>query len=179
MRWPSGAVAYDRRMGEREQTAARAAVEQALRDAELGWETGAAGEYVVELPGTRKLSTTVALAVGRHTLTVNAFVVRRPDGALQVVDETEAAQQGTVLVHDPADPNPTTAFALSRLDDPSMQQVPMGIFRQVSRPTYDDAVREQVRDAVVQATPGQPGPSGDAGPTLDELLRGKDTWTVD
>ncbi len=79
MRWPSGGVAYDRRMGEREQTAARAAVEQALKDAELGWETGAGGEYVVTLPGTRKLSTTVALAVGRHTLTVNAFVVRRPD----------------------------------------------------------------------------------------------------
>ncbi|MEU4094413.1 YbjN domain-containing protein [Streptomyces sp. NPDC026673] len=66
-------------MGEREQTAARAAVERALKDAELDWETGAAGEYVVKLPGTRKLSTTVALAVGRHTLTVNAFVVRRPD----------------------------------------------------------------------------------------------------
>src|SRR5690606_13475193 len=40
-------------------------------------------------------------------------VVRRPDGELQVVDETDAEQAGTVLVHDPADPNPTTAFALS------------------------------------------------------------------
>src|SRR5699024_5947876 len=100
-------------------------------------------------------------------------VVRRPDGALQMVDEAEASQVGTVLVHDPAEPNPATAFALSRLDDPSMQQVPMGIFRQVSRPTYDDGVREQVRDAVEQAG-GQA-----AGPTLDELLRGKDTWTVD
>lgn len=79
MRWPSAGVAYDRRMGEREQAAARTAVEQALQEAELGWETGAGGEYVVKLPGTRKLSTTVALAVGRHTLTVNAFVVRRPD----------------------------------------------------------------------------------------------------
>lgn len=79
MRWPSGGVAYDRRMGEREQAAARSAVEQALREAELDWETGASGEYVVKLPGTRKLSTTVALAVGRHTLSVNAFVVRRPD----------------------------------------------------------------------------------------------------
>ena len=100
-------------------------------------------------------------------------VVRRPDGELQVVDEADAGQTGTVLVHDPADPNPTTAFALSRLDDPTMQQVPMGIFRQVSRPTYDDGVRAQVSDAVEQAG-GQA-----AGPTLDELLRGKDTWTVD
>lgn len=50
----------------------------------------------------------------------------------------------------------------------------MGIFRQVSRPTYDDGVREQVRNAVEQAGDGGPA----TGPTLDELLRGKDTWTV-
>jgi 2-oxoglutarate/2-oxoacid ferredoxin oxidoreductase subunit beta len=100
-------------------------------------------------------------------------VVRRPDGALQMVDEAESAQAGTVLVHDPADPNPAPAFALSRLDDPTMQQVPMGIFRQVSRPTYDDGVRAQVQAAVEQA-----GDGGGVGPTLDELLRGKDTWTV-
>ena len=111
-------------------------------------------------------------------------VVRRPDGALQMVDEVDAAQTGTVLVHDPAEENPATAFALSRLDDPSMQQVPMGIFRQVSRPTYDDAVREQVRDAVGDAAGRAAGPqaddtAGSPGPALDELLRGKDTWTVD
>jgi hypothetical protein len=34
---------------------------------------------VVKLPGTRKLSTTVALKVGDHTLSLNAFVIRRPD----------------------------------------------------------------------------------------------------
>ncbi|MCQ4045746.1 YbjN domain-containing protein [Streptantibioticus rubrisoli] len=64
-----------------EHDAARAAVEQALRDAGLEWDTpdGASGTYVVQLPGTRKLSTTCSLAVGRHTLSVNAFVVRRPD----------------------------------------------------------------------------------------------------
>ena len=101
-------------------------------------------------------------------------VVRRPDGALQMVDEVDAPQAGTVLVHDPAEANPATSFALSRLDDPSMQQVPMGIFRQVSRPTYDDGVREQVRNAVEQADDGGRA----TGPTLDELLRGKDTWTV-
>ncbi|MEU1626913.1 YbjN domain-containing protein [Streptomyces sp. NPDC020096] len=64
-----------------EHAAARAAVEQALTDAGLEWDTpdGASGTYVVQLPGTRKLSTTCSLVVGRHTLSVNAFVVRRPD----------------------------------------------------------------------------------------------------
>jgi hypothetical protein len=55
------------------------AIEQALTDAGLPWETAEDGAYVVSLPGTRKLSTTVSLKPGRHTLSVNAFVVRRPD----------------------------------------------------------------------------------------------------
>jgi hypothetical protein len=58
---------------------AREAVEKALRDAELEWETADDGSYVVKLPGIRKLSTTVSLKVGKHTLSVNAFVVRHPD----------------------------------------------------------------------------------------------------
>ncbi len=54
-------------------------VERTLREAELEWESPAPGSYVVTLPGTRKLSTTCSLIVGKHTLSVNAFVVRRPD----------------------------------------------------------------------------------------------------
>ncbi|MFD3733604.1 YbjN domain-containing protein [Streptomyces sp. NPDC058632] len=54
-------------------------VEGVLKDAELEWESPASGTYVVKLPGTRKLSTTVSLIVGRHSLSLNAFVVRHPD----------------------------------------------------------------------------------------------------
>lgn len=54
-------------------------IRQTLVDAELDWEQPAEGTFVVQLPGTRKLSTTCSLAVGRHSLSVNAFVVRRPD----------------------------------------------------------------------------------------------------
>jgi hypothetical protein len=54
-------------------------VEQALREAGLEWETPTPGTFVTQLPGTRKLSTTCQLIVGRHTLSVNAFVVRHPD----------------------------------------------------------------------------------------------------
>jgi hypothetical protein len=57
----------------------RQAVEEALRDCGAGWESPAPGRYVVALPGTRKLSTTCSLVVGRHSLSVNAFVIRRPD----------------------------------------------------------------------------------------------------
>ncbi|MFD5429595.1 YbjN domain-containing protein [Streptomyces sp. NPDC127084] len=54
-------------------------VEAYLKDAELQWESPASGTYVVTLPGTRKLSTTCSLRVGRHSLSLNAFVVRHPD----------------------------------------------------------------------------------------------------
>ncbi|MGW3848892.1 YbjN domain-containing protein [Streptomyces fagopyri] len=54
-------------------------VERTLTEAELEWESPATGSYVVKLPGTRKLSTTVSLIVGKHSLSLNAFVVRHPD----------------------------------------------------------------------------------------------------
>lgn len=58
---------------------ARQVIEAVLRDAELEWESPDPGSYVVKLPGTRKLSTTVSLIVGKHSLSLNAFVIRRPD----------------------------------------------------------------------------------------------------
>ncbi|WP_461006245.1 type III secretion system chaperone family protein [Streptomyces capparidis] len=60
------------------QRAARA-VEELLRETELAHERPEPGTYVVTLPGTRKLSTTCSLVIGQHSLSVNAFVVRRPD----------------------------------------------------------------------------------------------------
>ncbi|MGW4908558.1 YbjN domain-containing protein [Streptomyces sp. NPDC004270] len=54
-------------------------IEGVLKDAELEWESPGPGNYVVQLPGTRKLKTTVSLLVGRHSLSLNAFVIRHPD----------------------------------------------------------------------------------------------------
>ncbi|MFG2513107.1 YbjN domain-containing protein [Streptomyces sp. NPDC048584] len=65
-------------MADRATEAARI-IEGVLKDAELEWESPEPGSYVVRLPGTRKLSTTVSLIAGRHTLSLNAFVVRHPD----------------------------------------------------------------------------------------------------
>ncbi|MDQ0812646.1 hypothetical protein QFZ63_004360 [Streptomyces sp. B3I7] len=68
-------------MAEAEQRVTRAGevVEAALKDADLEWESPESGAYVVKLPGTRKLSTTLSLRIGRHALSLNAFVVRHPD----------------------------------------------------------------------------------------------------
>ena len=52
---------------------------QVLLDEELEHEEPTPGTFVVTRPGDRKLKTTVSLVVGAHSLSVNAFVARRPD----------------------------------------------------------------------------------------------------
>ena len=79
--------------------------------------------------------------------------------------------ESDLLVHDAHADDPTTAFALSRLTDAGiLHQSPIGVFRQVERPTYDD----QARDQIVTAATGQ----DDQRKALAGLINGGDTWTV-
>jgi 2-oxoglutarate ferredoxin oxidoreductase subunit beta len=81
-------------------------------------------------------------------------VVRMPDGTLQVVDVAEFGTK-SLLVHDAHAPNPEVAFALSRLADPtSLDTTAIGVFRDVSRPTYDDLLHEQLAAASQQQGAG-------------------------
>jgi hypothetical protein len=54
-------------------------VEAALRESSADFDVVDDGEFVVNLPGTRRLKTACWLTVGEHALTVEAFVVRKPD----------------------------------------------------------------------------------------------------
>ena len=57
-----------------------AVVEEYLAGAGVEWETGARdGEFVVTLPGEKKLKTVTSLVAGRDVLSVSAFVIRNPD----------------------------------------------------------------------------------------------------
>ena len=51
----------------------------AINAAGLESEEPSAGEFVVALPGDRKLKTTCSLVVGAHSVSINAFVARAPD----------------------------------------------------------------------------------------------------
>ena len=60
--------------------AAEVTVREWLEASELEWELGASnGEFVVTLPGEKKLKTVTSLVVGDRTLKAMAFVVRNPD----------------------------------------------------------------------------------------------------
>ncbi len=98
-------------------------------------------------------------------------LVRDAAGHVAYVPEAEA-DPTRVVVHDEHAEDPGQAFAISRLDDAEMSTVPLGIFRNVSRPTYDDGVRAQIATATGRL--GHEAGSDD----LRKVLLGNDTWTV-
>jgi hypothetical protein len=54
-------------------------VRAALTELNLEWSETSPGLFSVRLPGTRKLVTECALEIGRHTVSLRAFVARKPD----------------------------------------------------------------------------------------------------
>lgn len=54
-------------------------VRQYLDAEDLAYEEPDPGTFVVELPGEKKLRTAVSLVIGTYSLSINAFVCRRPD----------------------------------------------------------------------------------------------------
>ncbi len=95
-------------------------------------------------------------------------VIRSGFAGLDIAKTKEATAVGAeIVVHDPTITDPSYAFALSRIGGQDLTHTPTGIFRQVSRPTYDDQARAQL-DHARQAKPAD----------LQTLLTGNDTWTV-
>jgi 2-oxoglutarate/2-oxoacid ferredoxin oxidoreductase subunit beta len=95
-------------------------------------------------------------------------------GGVKIVEVSDlgSGAEDSLLVHDAHNPDPSTAFAISRLTDSGyLNQSPIGIFRQVERPTYDDGARGQIATAR-QAAPGDPSER------LAALIGGGDTWTI-
>ena len=98
------------------------------------------------------------------------FCVVKSGFGLEVAKTADVAAD-EIVVHDAQIDDPAYAFALSRLSEQNLEHTVMGIFRQVSRPTYD----EMARDQVASARDSKPHDTA----ALQSLLRGKDTWTVD
>ena len=92
-------------------------------------------------------------------------------GSFSVAEVADVGEDA-ILVHDSRADDPTTAFAISRLTDAGyLYRAPIGIFRQVERPTYDDGARGQISSAR-EAAPGEPADR------LAALIGGGDTWTI-
>ena len=89
---------------------------------------------------------------------------QRSDGSIEAC----AADDAGVLVHDAAHEFPSVAFALSRVTQSTHGGTPVGIFRNIERPVYDDLMAEQLRAAEEKRGKGD----------LAELLHSGETWIV-
>ncbi|MBL7254694.1 2-oxoacid:ferredoxin oxidoreductase subunit beta [Paractinoplanes lichenicola] len=95
------------------------------------------------------------------------FSVTHPAGSFGLKVE----EGGEALVHDATVDDPAYAFALSRLSGSDLGTTPIGVFRNVQRPSYDELITKQLVDAKSQA-------DGTADEMLDALLNKADTWTI-
>jgi len=102
--------------------------------------------------------------------TDGAYCVVKSGFGLEVA-KTADVSADEIVVHDATIDDPAYAFALSRLSEQNLEHTVMGIFRQVSRPTYDEMARNQVTSAM-ESKPHDTS-------ALQSLLRGKDTWNVE
>jgi len=89
------------------------------------------------------------------------------DGSAEIVDVAEVGEE-SLLVHDEQHREPSLAFALSRLTLQVNGVAPVGVFRAVEQPVYDDLLTAQIDRAVDERGPGD----------LAALLRSGDTWTI-
>jgi 2-oxoglutarate/2-oxoacid ferredoxin oxidoreductase subunit beta len=81
--------------------------------------------------------------------------------------EAASVPESQLVVHDVTRQDPAYAFALSRLDSGDFAHTPIGVFRSVDRPSYDNLMAGQI-------TTARAGGDGD----LATLLAGNDTWEV-
>jgi 2-oxoglutarate ferredoxin oxidoreductase subunit beta len=91
-------------------------------------------------------------------------VRQRGDGSAEIVS---GAGEDELLVHDAHAPEPSQAFALSRLTQSTAGATPIGIFRDVERPVYDELMAEQIETSRAKQ-------EGD----IAALLNAGDTWTI-
>ena len=90
----------------------------------------------------------------------------RVDGSAEIVEIAGAGEDG-LLVHDAHHPEPSLAFALSRLTLETSGATPVGVFRDVDQPVYDELLTRQIEEARAQREG-----------SLAELLHAGDTWTI-
>lgn len=87
---------------------------------------------------------------------------------LEIVQLGNGISESDLLVYNEEDPDPTLAYLLSGMTYPEYP-VPIGVFRNIKRPTYDDLLENQVKKSVEMFGKGD----------LEKLFNSGDTWVVE
>ncbi|MBI2237853.1 MAG: 2-oxoacid:ferredoxin oxidoreductase subunit beta [Actinobacteria bacterium] len=84
-----------------------------------------------------------------------------------VIEATASVSPDRIVVHD-VHGRPSLAFALAHLSTGPTQSTCIGVFREVERPAYGEAMEQQIRMATDRLGGGE----------LEKLLNAGDTWEV-
>jgi 2-oxoglutarate ferredoxin oxidoreductase subunit beta len=98
---------------------------------------------------------------GKHGVVLNEF------GVCELAEFADVGED-KLLVLDEHRPDPTLAFALSRLADRPTMPTPIGVFRDIERPSYEAEVQRQIVLSSERQGPGD----------LAALLGSGATWDV-
>ena len=85
----------------------------------------------------------------------------------EIVELGKGISPDDLLIHDEKAPEPTLAYLLSRMHYPEFPE-PVGVFRAVEQPTYEELLMGQITSATEKFGAGK----------LDDLFGAGDTWTV-
>ncbi|MCE9547795.1 MAG: 2-oxoacid:ferredoxin oxidoreductase subunit beta [Planctomycetia bacterium] len=86
----------------------------------------------------------------------------------EIVELGKGVSEDDLLFHDEKAPEPSLAYLLSRMRHPEFPE-PIGVFRAVDRPRYDDEVSKQIAAALAKKGPGD----------LNALFNSGDTWDIE
>jgi hypothetical protein len=86
---------------------ALATIEEFLHSHDIDSERSGSS-FLLTLPGERKLETHCALVVGDHSVSINAFIIRKPDENIEAVHEWLLKKNATMYC---------VAFAINELGD--------------------------------------------------------------
>ncbi len=93
--------------------------------------------------------------------------IRQSGMQLEVVELGKGVKEDDLLFHDEKLQEPSLAYLLSRMRNPEFP-TPIGVFRAVDRPRYEERLNSQIEEAKAK----RPG-------NLEALFNAGDTWVVD
>ncbi len=98
----------------------------------------------------------------------NRGIRMRADMHLEVVELGNGVSESDLIAHNEKAPDSYLAYMLARMEYPAYP-VPVGVFREVEKPTYEDLMTQQVESAIEKLGPGD----------LEKLINSGDTWVID
>ncbi|MEW6126888.1 MAG: 2-oxoacid:ferredoxin oxidoreductase subunit beta [Acidobacteriota bacterium] len=98
----------------------------------------------------------------------NKGIRMRSDMHLEVVELGDGISTSDLITHNEKATDSYLAYMLSRMEYPDYP-VPIGVFRNVEKPTYEDMLEDQINSVIEKMGPGN----------LEKLMHSGDTWVIE